>query len=70
MRQVLACAAAKAEVAEINGHSLPKENAIPSSETSEKPSEAVVIDIGSGVAVCDVPYDYSKYDRLVEEFRK
>lgn len=51
-------------------------NSMPNSqETTGVPenqsvSKFTVIDIGSGVSVCDLPYDGSKYERLVEEFRK
>jgi len=41
-------------------------------KTPETPTipKLTVIDIGSGVSVCDLPYDHSEYDRLVEEFRR
>jgi hypothetical protein len=35
--------------------------------SSPKPSILHITEIGSGVTICDFPYDDSKYDRLVEE---
>jgi len=72
MRQGLASVVTELNVAPSNG-TMPEETTkSPESEnTSEgSPRIAVVIDIGSGVAICDLPYDHTKYDRLVEEFRK
>jgi len=41
----------------------------PSPQQKPKKQSFEVVDIGSGVSICELPFDPKKYERLVSQFR-